>query len=109
MTGDHSRLQSRSVVRIVTDSGGCIVDTCGDSPRALNVSARGLTGRRLALFFPGDRPQLLAKLALAARGDEVELTTVLQPRERKPRPAQVLLRQCDDHGQAAVEWVIVLG
>ena len=103
-----SSVKSAVEVHIVTDRTGRIVDVCAATPAALNVSARGLSGRPLPLFFPRERPHLLSQLAVADRGHEVVISTVIQPRERQPRPAQVTLRPCED-GPGDLEWSIVVG
>ena len=95
-------------VWILTDRAGTIVEACEVAPRVLNLSARGLIGRTLPLFFIEDRPTLYAQLAAAALGDPVERTTVIQPRERKPVAAVVELRRAAE-GDDMVEWSIQIG
>ena len=77
---------------LVTDVQGRVVDTSAKAARLFNLTARGLAGRDLLMFFPGGRSLLTEELAATARGlaTQPRLATLF-PRDRKRRSVVVTL------------------
>ena len=77
---------------LVTDLQGRVVETSAKAAGLFNLTARGLVGRDLLIFFPGGRPQLTKELSAAASGLATEpMHARLFPRGRKCRSVVVTL------------------
>ena len=89
--------------RLVTDRFGRILEACDCCSDLLNLKPRSLQGRSLLLFVAEDRPALMVKINLAARGETVAAQTIMQPRERRRRTAIVRIAALDS---GDLEWLI---
>ena len=68
-----------------TLSDGTIVQASDSAAHLLNLSARGLAGRRIHLFVAEARERIDESLNRLARGtDTWQLDIVLRPRDKKP-------------------------
>jgi hypothetical protein len=77
-----------------TLSDGTIVSASDTAAHLLNLSARGLAGRRIHLFVAGARERIDDSLNRLARGtDTWDLDIVLRPRDKKPLPVRIIIER----------------
>ena len=73
-----------------TLSDGTIVSASDTAAHLLNLSPRGLAGRRIHLFVAGARERIDDSLHRLARGtDTWDLDIVLRPRDKKPLAVRI--------------------
>ena len=90
---------------VCTLSDGTIVSASESAARLLNLSVRGLAGRRIHLFVAESRERVDDSLTRIARGlDKWELDLMLRPRDKKPLAVNVSLER--DRETELLVWTI---
>jgi PAS domain-containing protein len=90
---------------VITDHSGGILEASAAGAALLNVSQLHLRQRSLVVFFDGDRPEWQRLLEKAARGEMVERSGWIRPRDRRRRAVHVALVEAQDYAVArAVRW-----
>jgi hypothetical protein len=86
-----------------TDTFGLAIDASPSAATLFNLSVRGLTGRRLSLFFM-DRAVVMERFRAVAAGLSVASVIVtLRPREKKPKVVRIELELSGD----IVRWYVM--
>ena len=85
---------------VITDATGHILDASPVAAEMLNVSRGRVRSRSLLVFFEADRLEWRRLLIDAARGQLVERSGWIRPRERRPHTVHVEVTMLDDHSDA---------
>ena len=92
---------------VQTLSDGTIVSASDSAASLLNLSARGLAGRRIHLFVAGARERIDDSLNHLSRGiDTWELDIVMRPRDKKPLAVSIIIDR--DSETDLLVWRITL-
>jgi DNA-binding response OmpR family regulator len=91
---------------VITDEHGAIISANAVAARLLHLSTRGLRDRNLLGFFAPNRDRVAAHMRRAARGEIVQLTTTIRPRDRKPFDARVDISAAPFERGGSLEWVL---
>lgn len=89
---------------VITDPYGLILDASAESGRLVNLCPAHLVGRSLLTFFDGGRADLIRLLQEVAGGLIAEWQGRIRPRDRRPLPVRVEIRQALDYPGTAVLW-----
>jgi CheY-like chemotaxis protein len=73
----------------ITDAVGTIEELNPEAAQLFNLSRRGAIGRSLPTYFTENRPTLMGDLLRAAEGTIIDRTTIVQPRDRRPRRVHI--------------------
>jgi hypothetical protein len=95
-----------SATWVMTDPEGLILGVSPSGARLLSASARGLQQRSLLLFFEQDRDGWRAASMRASRGECVELSGRLRPKDRRPVLVGVRIEPADSL-RPALRWTFV--